>query len=279
MLKKIIVLNICLMLTFTNIAYSKIIIQEPVIEQSQDKPSLYKQNEFHPTPEDLFGVSSHQYPITSISIDEDNPEKKNKISITFDSAYINKYTYQILDLLDLYDAKCTFFMTDTFIKNNPEQVKEISKRGHEIGNHSKTHPNFNKIDIERIYKEVITCHNSIKELLDINMCLFRYPYGSYNPTNLNIIHSLGYYPIQWSYDSFDWKNDGYEALSKRIKKNENKFVEGAIVLFHNGADYTPQVLPEVFEILKQKNLKAVKVSDLIYQHNFTIHNGVQQIKK
>ncbi len=277
MLKKIFILTFCFIVLLSNISHSNIIKQPSIKEILNDKPSLYKQNEFHPNPDDYFGSLSHQMPISSV-LDNKNGEKSNKICITFDSAYINSKTYKILDILDKYDAKCTFFMTNKFIKDNPEQVKEISKRGHEIGNHSSTHPDFNKIDVERIYTEISTCHNSIKELLDIDMCLFRYPYGSFSKLNLPIVHSLGYYPIQWNFDTFDWKNDGYEALSNRIKKNEKKIVGGSIILFHNGADYTPDVLPELFEMLQRKGLKAIKVSDLIYEHNFYIESGVQKEK-
>lgn len=242
----------------------------------QINPASFSQPTFHPKENDVFGASSDTCPIFKVDIDENDSYRKDKMSITFDSAYINEYTYKILDILDDYNVKATFFMTANFIKNNYDQVAEILKRGHEIGNHSSTHEDFKKLTKDKIKKEVMNCHKALKDKFDIDMSLFRFPYGSYNEDILTQVKSYGYYPIQWSCDSLDWRNLSVEAITSKFK-TDTYLYPGAIILFHNGAIYTPDALPTVLNTCKKLGLKCVRVSDLIYKHNFNVkqNNGLQ----
>ncbi|MBO6119408.1 MAG: polysaccharide deacetylase family protein [Lachnospiraceae bacterium] len=240
-------------------------------------PTLYMQPTIHPVKEgDWFGKFSDDMPIFKVDVENDS-EKNNLMCLTFDSAYINKYTIDILDILDKYDIKSTFFMTYEFMVKNPDQIMEIIKRGHEIGNHSTSHPDFNKISDSRIVKEVMKAHNFIKDLVGVEMCLFRFPFGSYSPRTVGILKNMGYYSIQWTLDSIDWKNSGKEFLINRFTGNDDLLAGGSIILFHNGATYTPEALPEIIDMIYSKGLKCVKVSDLIYHHDFHVLKG-QQIK-
>lgn len=239
----------------------------------------FSQPTFHPAENDVFGPDKDTCPIFKVEVDENDDNRNNKMAITFDSAYINEYTYRILDILDEYDVKATFFMTANFIKNNYDQVAEILSRGHEIGNHSTSHEDFKKLSKDKIKKEVMNCHKALKDKFDIDMCLFRFPYGSYDKNILSQVKSYGYYPIQWSCDSLDWRNVSVEAITSKFKSSTYLY-PGAIVLFHNGAIYTPDALPTVLNTCNSLGLKCVRVSDLIYKHDFNIkqNNGLQ-IKK
>ena len=239
-------------------------------------PTPFVQPTFHPDPEtDFFGSQTDSMPIMRVDVDEEDETRNHSMALTFDSAYINDYTYDILDLLDKYDAKATFFMTADFMRKNMDQVADIIKRGHEIGNHSTNHPNFNKIKDTQVIKEVWECHEILRSKLGVEMSLFRYPYGAYSEKTMIFLKTLGYYPIQWSADSADWKNEGIESILIRLGKDS--FFPGAIILFHNGATYTKDTLPYIFEIMKEKGLKCVRVSDLIYKHNFRLHKDGYQI--
>ena len=249
---------------------------ETEVEDITTEDSKYKQNEFHPYETDYFGDLVDKYPISRVKVDENDEKRRNKICITFDGSYKGKNTDKLLDLLDKYDAKCTFFMTSNYIRKNPEQIKDIINRGHEIGNHTENHYDLNQYSDVVLTREVMNCHNEMKQLTDVNMCLFRFPYGYYNDRTVSILKLLGYYPIQWTVDSADWKSTNKDAIVRRIKYNDQKITEGSILLFHLGVDNTYDALPEVFEYLDTKNLKSVKVSDMIYEHNFVIRNGFQQ---
>lgn len=238
-------------------------------------PTQYIQPTYHPDIEnDFFGKFSDDMPIFTVNV-EDDENKKNYMCLTFDSAYINKYTLDILDILDKYNIKSTFFMTYEFMTKNPGQIMEIIKRGHEIGNHSTTHPDLNKVKDSKVVKEVMKAHNFIKDLVGVDMCLFRFPFGSYSPRTVGLLKNMGYYPIQWTLDSIDWKNSGKEYLINRFQGNDELLDGGSIILFHNGATYTPEALPEIIEMIYAKGLKCVRVTDLIYHHDFHIVKGKQ----
>lgn len=246
------------------------------LPQKCNLPSPFIQKTSHPYNEgDYFGKFTDDMPIFNVDVDANDLQRKNCMSLTFDSAYINKYTYKILDILDKYNVKSTFFMTYEFMEKNPAQIMDIIKRGHEIGNHSTTHPDFNKTKDSKIVKEVMKAHNYIKDLVGVDMCLFRFPFGSYSPRTVALLKNMGYYPIQWTLDSVDWKNTGKSFLINRFAGNDDLLVEGSIILFHNGATYTPEALPEIIEMIYNKGLKCVKVSDMIYHHDFHIFKGHQ----
>lgn len=251
-------------------------INSVAVPEVTNLPNKYNQQTEHPYIDDFFGIGQDSFPIKYVHVDPMDTDKKGAMSITFDSAYINDYTYALLDILDAYDAKATFFMTRDFILKNQSQVAEILSRGHEIGNHSTNHPDFNKVKDTTVVTEILTCHNLVKSLFGFDMCLFRFPYGSYSPRTVVLAKNLGYYPIQWTFDSIDWKNLGVDYLLNRFNENKDYAIrEGAIILFHNGAIYTPEALPKILDMIKANGLHCVKISDLIYKHRFYLDSGSQ----
>ena len=243
----------------------------------QNNNEVFYQKEIHPSFNDYFGHNNDTKPISSVIINNNDKKRQKKIAITFDSAYINRYTYQILNILDEYNIKCTFFVTGDFISNNPEQIKDILRMGHEIGNHTTKHTKISEMYTQSAINDINICHKNMKDLTGIDMCLFRFPYGSYSERTIKLVKGLGYYPIQWTIDSQDWKNDGKESIIHRVLSQDTLLTEGAIILFHNGAIYTPYCLPRILDVLiKEKGLIPCKVSDLIYEKDFNIQNGSKQ---
>lgn len=223
----------------------------------------------------IFGESMDIRPIYKVDVQNN---KKKYISLTFDSSWNDSQTIPLLNILDEYDAKVTFFLTAFYVRRHPESVKEMLKRGHEIGNHSDKHVKFTEHNKDRIIKEIDNCHKTIKDTVGVDTCLFRFPYGDYNTTSIRLLKERGYYPIQWTHDSLDWKNQGAAEIIKRLGK-EDSYQAGNIILFHNGADYTVEAVKTVLLIIKQKGLRCVRVSDLIYEKDFYVDmNGVQKEK-
>lgn len=110
------------------------------------------------------------------------------------------------------------------------------------------------------------------------MDLFRPPYGEYNDTVIAAAEESGYYPIQWSIDSLDWKNYGVKEMTERVV--EHKALEsGAIVLMHNGTDYTAKALQGIIDGLKNKGYQFVAVSELIIREEYEIDHAGKQVKK
>lgn len=222
-----------------------------------------------------FGTDADNSAIYRVAVEGD---KSRYISLTFDSSWIDYYTIPLLDMLDSHKAKATFFLTAFYIRAHSDSVKEILRRGHEIGNHSKSHTKFTELKEKTMIKEIEDCHKIVKNLTGIDMCLFRFPYGSYNNTAIKLLRERGYYPIQWKIDSLDWKNESAEAIIKKLE-NENAYEAGNIILFHNGGDFTVEALETIFNELELRRLKCVKISDLIYEDNFYIDKKGHQKKK
>lgn len=218
----------------------------------------------------VFTFAHKKVPIYSV-------HTKDKIaSLTFDLSWGADNTMKILDILDKYNVKATFFVVGGWVDDNGELVKEIVKRGHELGNHTNKHPDMDKISKEQLIQEIMICDSKIMSLTGKGTNLFRFPSGAYNDMAVNTVQSTGHYAIQWDVDSIDWKEHGPSIEYNRVIKNVKP---GSIILFHNTAKYTPETLPQVIDRLKKEGYSLVKISDLIYKDNFYIDASGKQIAK
>lgn len=199
----------------------------------------------------------------------------NKISISFDAAWGDEFTKGILDTLDEYNVKATFFLVGFWIDKYPEQVKEIYKRGHEIGNHSTTHPNMSQLSREEMAKEILKTDEKIVNLINKKPILFRPPFGDYNDNLIQVLRENDYYAIQWDIDSLDWKELGVQPVVDRVTRNAKN---GSIILFHNNAKYISEYLPLVLERLTALDYEIVPISELIHLKDFEMNNSGRQIK-
>ena len=210
-------------------------------------------------------------PIYSVARDD------NKIAISFDAAWGSEYTRKIMDILDEYKIKTTFFVVKFWVEDNPELAREIINRGHEIGNHSATHPEMGNLSAAEIEKEIMTTHKTIKDVTGFEAKLFRPPFGHYSQSMLSTIAGLGYYAIQWDVDSLDWKERGAEDIVLRVTEKSRP---GSIILFHNNAKYITAALPRILQYFSERNLTVVPISQLIFYDNYIIdHEGRQHQTK
>lgn len=191
----------------------------------------------------------------------------NKIAISFDAAWGGDKTKGILDILDEYGVKTTFFLVDTWTQRFPDLVKEIHDRGHEIGNHSTTHPQMSKLSAEQMKKELAVMAQNVEAITGVKPHLFRPPYGDYNNQVVLTAREEGYIPIQWSIDSLDWKNKGAQDMIARATKNVHS---GDIVLFHNDAKYILDALPAILKSYQQQGFTVVPISELLLPGETTI---------
>jgi len=202
----------------------------------------------------------------------DTTEKK--VAISFDAAWGAELTPLILDILDRYGVKTTFFLVGFWIDDYPDMLKEIAARGHEIGNHTATHPHLNSLGKEAIKEELAVVHEQIKAATGRTAFLFRPPFGEYSNKVIEAAQELGYYTIQWSVDSLDWRDLSADAICSRVTSQVHP---GAIVLFHNNATNTPAALPRILDYFKTQGYEVVPISSLIYRENYYIdHRGFQK---
>lgn len=211
------------------------------------------------------GLNSVSEAVATASIERVIPiysvDTKDKVcSISFDAAWGNEQTEDLLNTLDKYNIKTTFFLVGQWAEKYPDSVKEIAKRGHDIGNHSSTHAHMPALSAEKMKEEINDCNNRIKKLTGKTPTLFRPPYGDYDNNVVNMVKSMNMYCVQWNIDSLDWKDP---SIGRIVYNCTDKLTPGSIILLHNGATNTPNALPKIIEGIKEKGYKIVPISKLI----------------
>jgi len=218
----------------------------------------------------IVGASATQRVLPIYSVERDN----KAIALSFDAAWGNEDTQQLIDILNSYNVKATFFLVGDWVDRYPESVKQLHNAGMEIGNHSDDHAHFTKLTSEGIVGNVTACNEKIKAITGTAPTLFRCPYGEYDDHVVSAINNMGMQVIQWDVDSLDWKELSAEEIYDRVT---SKAAPGSICLFHNAALHTPEALPSIIEYLLSEGYSIVPVSQLIYNENYTIdHTGRQR---
>lgn len=216
-------------------------------------------------------VNGRKLPIYCV----DTQEKK--IALTFDAAWGNEDTEEILKILEKHDLHVTFFMTGGWVENYPDDVKAILAAGHDLGNHSENHKNMSQLSDEEKKEEIMKVHEKVKEITGYDMFLFRPPYGDYDNAVVDVSLDCGYYAIQWDVDSLDWQNKGIDSIIETVTEHKN-LGNGSVVLCHNGAEYTAAALDTLINTLEEEGYEIVPLSELIYRDNYHLNHEGRQIK-
>ncbi|MCI8651472.1 MAG: polysaccharide deacetylase family protein [Oscillospiraceae bacterium] len=202
----------------------------------------------------MASATQRQLPIYCVQRDQ------KMISISFDAAWGNEDTEQLIDILGKYDIKATFFVVGEWVDKYPESVKALHDAGHEVMNHSNTHAHMSQLSREEIIADVNACNDKIEAVTGVRPTLIRPPYGEYDDNVISAIRSIDMEPIQWDVDSLDWKDLSAADITKRVT---GKVQAGSIVLFHNAAKHTPEALPGILDALLQEGYTFVPISQLI----------------
>ena len=216
-------------------------------------------------------ATTRQLPIYCVQRDQ------KMIAISFDAAWGNEDTQELIDILARYNVKATFFVVGEWVDKYPESVKALHDAWHEVMNHSDDHAHMTQLSKEEIIADVEACNDKIEAVTGVRPTLIRPPYVEYDDNVITAIRSIGMEPIQWDVDSLDWKDLSAQEITKRVT---SKVQAGSIVLFHNAALHTPEALPTILETLLQEGYTFVPISQLIlpgtYNTDYTIdHTGRQ----
>lgn len=197
-----------------------------------------------------------------------------KVALTFDAAWGADKTGAIMDILDEYGIKATFFLVGFWVEAYPDLTKEIHERGFEIGTHSQTHPNLPKLSEAGIREELTKSISLITAQTGVPVTLFRAPFGDYDNKLITICEDMGIKTIQWDVDTLDWKGLSGEQITLRVEKGVR---EGSIILCHNNSKHITEALPLIINMLMAKGYEFSTVGELIYQDNYIIdHTGRQK---
>jgi peptidoglycan/xylan/chitin deacetylase (PgdA/CDA1 family) len=140
-----------------------------------------------------------------------------KLAITFDDGPNPAITPKLLDLLDRYHAKATFFLIGKFVRECPELVKETVARGHVVGNHTELHPNLFWLNPVKVQVELRLCHDAIRHAMGTTAKWFRPPFGMRNPWVIPAATELGYKTVMWTLIPGDWRAESAEWLIARMQ--------------------------------------------------------------
>ncbi len=190
-----------------------------------------------------------------------------QIALTFDAGWMYDQTLQLLDVLDQYQVKATFFLRGGWVKDHPDLAKEIYWRGHSIGNHSLAHDHMKTMTQDEVSADIIESSNIIKNTIGYTPYLFRPPYGEYNNTLLNVLGEQGYtYAVMWTIDSHDWSQmiNGVQVTEQYlIDRVFNNASDKGIVLMHVGGYQTVNALPEIITGLRDAGYELVTLDELL----------------
>ena len=197
----------------------------------------------------------------------------NLVSISFDAAWGNEDTQQLIDILGQYNVKATFFVVGDWVDKYPESVKALHDAGHEVMNHSNTHAHYNSLSTEEIIADVNACNDKIEAITGVRPTLIRCPYREYDDHVIAAIRSIGMEPIQWDVDSLDWKDLSASEITQRVT---TRVTSGSICLFHNAALHTPEALPSILDFMQSGGYQVVPISQIILTGDYYMdHTGKQ----
>lgn len=192
-------------------------------------------------------------------------------AISFDAAWGNEQTEALLDTLDQYKVHTTFFLVRQWVDKYPDSVRDIAARGHEIGNHSATHPHMAQLNSSEQLEEILSCNKAVEKLTGVCPRLFRAPYGEYDNKLIRNLRGKGMYCVQWNIDSLDWQDPSADEIVCRVGE---RLCPGSIILLHNGAANTPEALPKLIEMIRAKGYRIVPIGELIPDGDYyTDHEG------
>ena len=184
--------------------------------------------------------------IEALALDTISTDKR--MYLTFDCGYEYKnLTVDILDILKEKNVKVAFFVTLSYIKNNPEKVDRMIKEGHIVGNHSATHPVFPDISRTKMAEELYKVDEYLQKHFNYESDYFRFPTGAYSENALELVTSVGYKSIFWSVAHGDYDTANQPTVQKTFDTVTGRFHPGAVILLHASSQSNVDALSDIID--------------------------------
>ena len=160
----------------------------------------------------------------------------NQMALTFDDGPNDPHTMHLLDVLAKHNAKATFFLIGKYVRQCPDIVRAILAAGHEIGNHTDSHPNLILVSAARLRQELAECNKALEDALGKKVTLFRPPFGGRRPNVLRTARGMGLNPVMWSVTGYDWSARSADEIVEKVSRqvDSRPKAQGEIVLLHDG---------------------------------------------
>ncbi|WP_139364899.1 polysaccharide deacetylase family protein [Sutcliffiella halmapala] len=193
---------------------------------------------------------------------------KQMAAFLINVAWGNEHIPGMLETLKKHGVQATFFLEGRWVKENPSIAKMIVEAGHEVGNHSYTHPNMKTLGSGAVREQLVKTNEVIEAITGNNVTWFAPPSGSYRDEVVEIAHELQLGTIMWSVDTIDWQKPEPAVLINRVME---KIHPGAMVLMHPTLS-TAQSLDSLITSIKDKGLELGTVSSLLSEERIVNHH-------
>lgn len=222
------------------------------VSAGQSKPSGIHWTEWERKYEGVFVLSASR--------------ESRKVALTFDDVPDPRFTPQVLDVLKRKGVRASFFVVGTRARKYPDLVKRIHREGHDIGNHSYSHPDFSKMPLARVQEQILRAEAAIAAAVGFRPRLVRPPYGEIVPRQLEWAKKRGYTVVNWDVDSSDWR----QLSANQVFRNVTRAVRpGSVVLMHAGGgdgqnlSGTVAALPRIIDWLREHDYEPVALTELL----------------
>ncbi|MBI4320445.1 MAG: polysaccharide deacetylase family protein [Chloroflexi bacterium] len=183
-------------------------------------------------------------------------------ALTFDAGAGAGSTADVLDALQEFGVRSTFFLTGEWADANQDLVRRIVADGHEVSNHSYSHPDMTTVGEDRIVSELARTEAAVQRIAGVTTKpYFRPPFGAYDARLLRILAQQGYRAIYWTLDSTDWRDDS--TTQSVLRRVINSTGNGYIVVHHSSSPKTAEALRAILRELKAKGFALVKLSEML----------------
>lgn len=202
-------------------------------------------------------------PLAEVKVYRSVATEKKQIALTFDDGPHPSLTPKILEILAKYHVSATFFMVGQNVLNYPGAARAVIEAGHEVGNHTFTHPHIANLNEKAIFDEIGKCEDALEELCEYRPHLLRTPQGALTPSLERCLLDDDYILVLWSLDTRDWENKSTACIVQTVL---NRVQAGDIILMHDYIGHnskTPEALEKIIPILLSQGYEFVTVSALL----------------
>jgi peptidoglycan-N-acetylglucosamine deacetylase len=160
----------------------------------------------------------------------------SQMALTFDDGPNDPHTLYLLDVLAKHNAKAIFFLIGKYVRQRPDIARAIAAAGHEIGNHTDSHPNLVLVSAARLRQELADCNKALEDALGTKITLFRPPFGGRRPNVVRTARTMGLTPVMWSVTGYDWSAKSAAEIVGKVsgQVDSRRKAQGEIVLLHDG---------------------------------------------
>lgn len=227
-------------------------LSEAILGESEERPMNEE------VAERLFECQALAQHLSGTAIDN-----RPLIALTFDDGPNETYTPQVLDILAKHNVKGTFFVMGAYVDEHPEMAKRIVSEGHQIANHTYTHPDLAALSDEKVLQEIEWTQESIRDVTGVTPDLYRLPFGSGGARVVKLLKPLT--SIIWNVDSEDWMSKNKQTIMNQVLST---LQPQSILLMHDTHQATPDALDELIPILKEKGYRFVMPEDIPFDYHY-----------